>query len=237
MASILNFCGIILNPILFIKSMHQKFPPQFGLYFLTDSTLTKIPVEEQVKQALKARIKVIQYREKTLSTKEQYNQALTLRKLTKGKALLIINDRIDICMAVNADGVHLGKEDIPCKYARKILKDKIIGLSTHNLQEAIEAEKIGADYIAVGPIFPTETKKDHEQPVEIDNLKEIVERIKTPLVAIGGINHANLKDVLSTGIKNFVIISAIMKDGKIEENIKNARRLYHNPALYSLSHD
>ena len=205
--------------------MKQIFPSSLGLYFITDSTLTKIPVEEQVKPALKAGVKVIQYREKNLSTKEMYEQAIKIRNLTKGKAIFIINDRIDICMAVNADGVHLGKNDIPYVYARRILPEKIIGLSTHNLQEALHAEKIGADYIAIGPIFPTETKKDHEKPVGIGNLKEISERIKTPLVAIGGINHANLKEVLSTGIKNFVMISAIIKNENIEENIK---------AVYSL---
>ena len=130
-----------------------------GLYFITDSKLTRKTVIEDVKAAIDADVKVIQYREKEKSTKEMFLEAKEIKKLC-ANVLFIINDGIDICLSADADGVHLGQDDMPFLEARKILGDKIIGVTVHNVNEAIEAEEIGADYIGVSPIFETSTKKD-----------------------------------------------------------------------------
>lgn len=200
--------------------MDKKEIENLGLYFITDSTITKTPVISQVKQAIDGGIKIIQYREKNLPTLEMYNQAKEIRKLTKNKAIFVVNDRIDICLAVNADGVHLGKDDIPYSEARKLLKDKIIGLSTHNIQEALHAEKLGADYISIGPIFATNTKPNHQKPVGIKTIKELSKKIKFPFVAIGGINGNNIKDVVNAGAKNVAMISALVTKKDIANEIK-----------------
>src|SRR3989338_6322364 len=141
--------------------MLKKNLNKIGLYFITDSRLTKKSVLDDVKAAIKAGVKIIQYREKEKPTRLMYNEAKEIKELCdKKNVLFIINDRIDICQAVNADGVHLGSEDMPYKEARKLLRNKIIGLTVHNVKEAIEAEKLGADYIGVSPIFETKTKLD-----------------------------------------------------------------------------
>ena len=204
--------------------MPTKKLTNFDIYFITDSSLTKTPVISQVKQALNSGVKILQYREKKLSTLEMYKSAMDIKKLTNGKAIFIINDRIDICLAVDADGVHLGDDDIPYLYARKLLRKKIIGLSTHNLEEALFSEKIGADYISIGPIYPTTTKPKHKSPVGTEIIKEISKKIKIPYVAIGGINETNIEVVLSAGAKNVAMISAILT----KKDIKKELRKYQN---------
>ena len=199
----------------------KKIAHNIGMYFITDSIITKTSVISQVNQALNAGVRIIQYREKSLPTIELYNQAMKLKKLINGKAILIINDRIDICLAVDADGVHLGSDDIPYADARRILGSKIIGLSTHNINEAINAESLGADYISIGPIFPTMTKHNHQEPVGTDMITDISKRIKIPFIAIGGINKNNIQDVLNAGARNVAIISDIVTKIDITKEIKS----------------
>src|SRR3712207_105398 len=128
-----------------------------------------------------------------------------------------INDRIDIALAINADGVHLGQSDMPIELARKILgNDKIIGISAGNVKEAIEAEKAGADYVGLGAVFFTGTKKDIDEPIGLAGLREITEKITIPSVAIGGINKENAKSVLATGVNGISVISAILKNEDIQ---------------------
>jgi len=169
-------------------------------------------------EVLKAEVKWVQYRDKEKSRREVYEQSVILRKLTKDfNAVFIVNDYADIALAVNADGVHLGQEDLPLREARKIMgRNKIIGISTHSLEQAEEAERGGADYIGFGPVFHTATK-DAGEPKGTDVLKDVKSAVRIPVVAIGGINLKNLKSVLDAGADAVAIASAILS-GDITEN-------------------
>jgi len=193
-----------------------------GLYFITDRNLTKKTIISDVISAINAGVKIIQYREKELSTREMYQEAKAIREITKDKGtILIINDRIDIALAVNADGVHIGQDDMPFEIAKEILgADKIMGLTVHNVEEAILAEKLGADYLGVSPIFSTTTKKDAGKPAGLELIKKIRENVKTPLVAIGGINYDNVDEVLKAGSRNVAVISAIITKDDVENECK-----------------
>jgi len=172
-----------------------------------------------VKAALEAGIKFFQLREKEGSRHLIYEEALRLRELTRTfSASLIINDYADIALAVDADGVHLGQDDMPLKEARKIMGKKIIGISTHNLEQAKEAENSGADYIGFGPVFHTLTK-DAGSPRGIDNLRIIKENISIPVIAIGGITHHNIKSVINAGADTVAVATAVCR-GDITENAK-----------------
>lgn len=193
-----------------------------GLYFITDRNLTKKTIMSDVISAINAGVKIVQYREKDLSTKEMYQEAKAIREITKDKnVILIINDRIDIALAVDADGVHIGQDDMPFEIARKILgEDKIIGLTVHNTDEAILGEKLGANYLGVSPIFATSTKKDAGKPAGIELIKNVKGNVKTPLVAIGGINYENVDEILKAGISNVAVISAIVTKENVEEECR-----------------
>jgi thiamine-phosphate pyrophosphorylase len=162
-------------------------------------------------KVLIAGVKWVQYRDKEKSRREIYEEAIRLRKLTKDfNAVLIVNDYADIALAVDADGVHLGQDDLPIEEARKIMgRDKIIGISTHSLERAIDAEKEGADYIGFGPVFRT-TTKDAGMPKGTDMLQKIKKHVQIPVVAIGGINIENIRLVLDTGVDAVAVASAIL---------------------------
>lgn len=191
-----------------------------GICFITDRRLCSLSIEEMVSKAIDAGIKWIQYRDKEETRRNIYYNALRLRKITKEKGVfLIINDHVDIACAVDSDGVHLGQEDLPLNEARRIINDKIIGISTHSLEQAIEAQRGGADYIGFGPVFSTETK-DAGLPKGVEELYKIKKSINIPVVAIGGINLDNVKRVLETGVDAIAVASAILK-GNIEENVRS----------------
>jgi len=191
-----------------------------GMCFITDRKACKLSLEEMTLKVLSAGVKWIQYREKEISRREIYEESIRLRKITKEfNAVFIVNDHADIALAVDADGVHLGQDDLPLKEARKIMgSDRIIGISTHSLEQAMDAEEGGADYIGFGPVFHTITK-DAGIPKGIDMLKEVKRQIHIPVVAIGGINLENIRSVLSSGADAVAVASAILK-GDIEENVK-----------------
>jgi thiamine-phosphate pyrophosphorylase len=163
-------------------------------------------------------VRWVQFREKERSRHDMYGEAVRLKKLTRDyNAVLIINDFLDIAVCVGAEGVHLGQDDFPLKEARKIVgKNKIIGISTHSLKQAREAEKNGADYIGFGPVFTTSTK-DAGKPKGIEMLHEVKKQVSIPVVAIGGIGLGNISSVLQTGIDAVAVASAILT-GDIEEN-------------------
>ena len=190
-----------------------------GLCFIPARKRSCLTLKEIVTIVLSSGVRCIQYREKDKSRRDIYREAMMLRKLTNEfGAVFIVNDYIDIAIAVDADGVHLGQDDLPLKEARKIFgEEKIIGISTHNIDEAIAAEAGGADYIGFGPIFHTATK-DAGKPKGIAALREIKELIKIPVVAIGGINTENLESVIDSGADAVAVASAILK-GNISENI------------------
>lgn len=191
----------------------------YKLYLITDrSFLNGRSLAECVEDAIKGGATLVQVREKNISTRDFYNIAREVQEVTtKYNVPLLINDRIDIALAINADGVHLGQSDMPIELARKILgDDKIIGISAGNVKEAIEAEKAGADYVGLGAVFFTGTKKDIDEPIGLAGLREITEKITIPSVAIGGINKENAKSVLATGVNGISVISAILKNDDIQ---------------------
>lgn len=190
-----------------------------GICFITDRTYCSLSPYEMCAAALRAGIRFIQYRDKDRTRREIYYEAGRLRELTASvKAVLIINDHADVAIAVNADGVHLGQDDLPLKEARKIMGSRIIGISTHNLEQALEAESGGADYIGFGPVFETSTK-DAGSPRGVDNLRLIAQNVRIPVVAIGGINKGNVKEVLDAGASAAAVATAICR-GDIEDNAR-----------------
>jgi len=191
---------------------------EIGLYFITSSDFGRTH-EELAEAVLKAGVRFIQFREKSMSARQMFSVAKKLRKLTWDySATLIINDRIDLALAVDADGVHLGQDDLPYEVAREMF-DGIIGVSTHSVEEAKKAEKF-ADYISAGPVFKTTTKEDAKEPIGIEGLRRIVSSVKMPVVAIGGINKFNIEDVLKTGVKGVAVISAIANSQNPEKSAK-----------------
>ena len=203
------------------------------LYFITDSNLTKKTILEDVKSAIRAGVKIIQYREKGESTGDMIKEAKATGELCKkNNVLFIINDRVDIVLAVDADGVHLGNKDMTYSIARKILgSKKIIGLTVHNIREAVEAERIGADYVGVSPIFETKTKLDAGRPAGLKLIKDIKKAIKIPFVAIGGINENNLGSVIEAGARSIAAISAIVTKDNVEKECKKFREVIINDSI------
>jgi thiamine-phosphate pyrophosphorylase len=188
-----------------------------GICFITDRTYCHLSAYEMTEIVLRAGIRFIQYRDKERTRREIYNEALLLRELTRSfGATLIINDQADIALAVDADGVHLGQDDLPLKEARKIMGGRIVGISTHDLAQAREAEAGGADYIGFGPVFHT-TTKDAGTPKGVDNIRRIKQNVRVPVVAIGGITHDNVGSVLASGANTVAVATAICK-GDIREN-------------------
>ncbi|AGK95282.1 thiamine phosphate synthase [Clostridium pasteurianum] len=198
----------------------------YSLYLVTDRRFLKDrTLKSAVEESIKGGVTMVQVREKDVTTREFYKVALEVKKITdKYNVPLIINDRIDIAQAIDADGVHLGQDDMPLRLARKILgKDKIIGISVGNVDEAKEAERDGADYVGIGAIFFTGSKKDIDIPIGISGLKEIVESINIPSVAIGGVNKENLSEVIKTGTHGAAVISAILGKENIEQAAKELK--------------
>jgi thiamine-phosphate pyrophosphorylase len=197
-----------------------------GFYFVTDSGLSRRGNISDVKNALAAGVKVVQYREKNLSTKDMLEVAMRLREICK-KAAFIINDRVDIALISRADGVHLGQGDLPYRLARKLLgKKRIIGLTVHNIREAEEAQKLGADYLGVSPIFNTRTKKDAGRAAGAALIKKIRKQIPLPIVAIGGINLSNAPQVIDAGADCLCAISAVVAKPDVKSEIEKYQKLW-----------
>lgn len=166
--------------------------------------------------AIESGVQLIQYRDKSDERGRIYQYAERLRELTaQSKVKLIINDEVDIAMAVAADGVHLGQEDFPVAAARSLLgAQAIIGLSTHSLSEALAAEKESVDYIGFGPIFSTETKSSDRLPLGIESISELCTKINLPIYAIGGIQLSHVQSILSAGATGVAIASALVGASK-----------------------
>ncbi|MBU3185068.1 thiamine phosphate synthase [Clostridium estertheticum] len=191
----------------------------YSLYLLTDrEMLVDTDIYTAVEESIKGGATLVQLREKDISTLEFYNIASRIKKVTdKYNVPLIINDRIDIALAIDAAGVHLGQSDMPASIARSIIgNNKIIGISTSTVEEAREAEKEGADYVGVGAMFPTTTKED-ASAVSVHCLKEIKDIISIPVVAIGGITHKNIDLLKGTNIDGVAVISDILAKKGIKE--------------------
>jgi len=180
------------------------------LCVITDETLCPISLAEQ---ALKGGATMIQLRHKHASGSQLFSWAIAIRKLCQQhKALCIINDRVDIAMASQAEGVHLGQQDMPIEAARKLLgQDRIIGVSASSLEEAIQAEKDGADYIGFGHIFPTSSKMKEYAPLGPETLRQAAAHLSLPIVAIGGISLENAASLISFGASAVAVISAVSR--------------------------
>jgi thiamine-phosphate pyrophosphorylase len=200
--------------------LSKPFTKANFLYLITDTGIANLSHTQIARRAIAAGIKIIQLREKYMSSKDIYKEAVTIRDITRRhKVIFIINDYIDIALAVNADGVHLGQEDMPIQEARKIVgRRKIIGVSTHGLKQALKAQDAGADYIGFGPMFHTTTKYAG-RPRGIKALREIGKHITIPVVAIGGITWDNINEVLNAGADVAAVASGLLS-GDIKTNVK-----------------
>lgn len=199
-----------------------------GYYFITDSDLSVSGNVHDVKAALAAGVTVVQYREKNKSSAAMYSEASLLRDLCRlSGALFIVNDRIDIALAVDADGVHLGQDDMPYDAARRIMgREKIIGISVSTVEEALKAEDSGADYLGVGPVFATSTKSDAAVPCGLQVLSQIREKCSIPLVAIGGIDEYNAAGVIAAGADMVCALSAVVAHADVAGRIRIFSRLF-----------
>lgn len=186
-----------------------------NLFFtlITDRNHCKQPFIDTISLALKGGVKTVQLREKGLATHELYSIACKLRKITSEfKANLIINDRVDIALAVEADGVHLGWQSLPFPVVRRLVgSERLIGVSTHNRQEALQAQEYGADYITFGPVFDTPSKAGLLKPTGVEEIQKLKNEIDLPIVAVGGINEKNVESVLNGGADGIAVISSIMQ--------------------------
>ena len=203
-----------------VRLMKLDKSVNYGLYLVSDRDILKgRDFIKSLEEAILGGVTIVQLREKDATSLEFYNLAVQVKELTSQYNIpLIINDRLDIALAVDAEGVHVGQDDLPANIVRGILgEDKIVGVSTATIEEAKKAIQDGADYIGVGALFPTDTKTN-ARSVTLDMLKYIKENVSIPVVGIGGINENNIKAVMDTGIDGVAIVSAIL--GK--ENIREA---------------
>ncbi|MHB1484960.1 MAG: thiamine phosphate synthase [Saccharofermentanales bacterium] len=182
---------------------------------------------EVVKALLESGIKIIQYREKDKKTKDKYKECEKIRQLTEEYgADFLVNDDIDVAILVKADGVHVGQHDLPIEKVRELIgEEMMIGVSTHSPAQAMDAVKRGADYIGVGPIYKTFTKKDVCEPVGFEYLEYVVKNVKIPFVAIGGIKEYNLPEVAKRGAKCIAMVTEIVGAEDIPQKIIDIRKL------------
>jgi len=189
----------------------KGFLHRIRLYVLISSSIATKSVKETSRLVIDGGADAIQLREKTISDSEFISLAGEVRDITtKRGSLLIINDRVHVAREINADGVHLGQQDMSALEARDIIgNEKIIGVSTHSVIQAKQAQKDGADYVAIGPIYPTKTK-DYEPSVGIEIIREISGAVNIPFIAIGAITLDNLDEVLKAGASRIAVCSAII---------------------------
>ena len=206
----------------------RKLLQKFRLYVLIDKGAIKAKgsLINAAGKILDAGADIVQYRDKISDKETVLKNSILLRKLLKNsETLFIVNDYLDIAKIADSDGIHLGQVDIPIDVARGILgKDKIIGISCHNLKEAISAENKGADYISIGPVFSTPLKSEYK-PVGLNLIKKVNKEIKIPFFAIGGINESNIGKVLTFGAKRVAVCRAVCQVSNISSVTKRFRNL------------
>lgn len=184
-----------------------------SLYLVTDRSLSKgRATAEVVREAVAGGVTCVQLREKACGTREFLAEVRAVKAVLQGTGVpLIINDRVDVALAVGAAGVHLGQQDMPISDARRLGPPGwIIGISAESVEDAVRAEGEGADYVGVSPVFATPTKTDHAPPLGLDGLRRIRAAVKIPLVAIGGIHAGNAREVMAAGADGLAVVSAIV---------------------------
>jgi thiamine-phosphate pyrophosphorylase len=200
----------------------------YSLYLVTDRGLARgRSTLDIVKAAVSGGVTCVQLREKDCSTLEFIEQALAIKNFLQAREVpLIINDRLDVALAVAADGVHLGQSDMPLEMAQKIAgPSMLVGISAESVQDAVAAEEGGADYLGVSPIYATPTKTDTAPPLELEGLREIRKRVKIPLVAIGGLNKSNTAEVIRNGADGVAVVSAIIAADDPETAAMNLKQI------------
>jgi thiamine-phosphate pyrophosphorylase len=197
--------------------------PDFKLYLITDRKQTAMPLPDAVRLALQGGVRAVQVREKDLPIRELLVLAGELKGLTREfGARLFINDHVDVAVAVDADGVHLGHESMPTAAVRKIVgKDMMIGVSTHTVDEARAAQADGADFVTFGPIYETPSKVQYGAPVGLEALRDVKRAIDIPIFALGGIKGNNIGHVLWAGAYGVSMISTIFRAEDIEKKSRN----------------
>jgi thiamine-phosphate pyrophosphorylase len=195
-----------------------------GLYLILDPSASRTrSLDDTLRQSVQAGVRVVQYRNKTASMREAYAEGLPLRKLAAELGILfIVNDRCDLALAVDADGVHLGQGDLPLDLARKVMgPEKLIGISTHNPDQVREASAGKPDYLGFGPIFKPGSKQDHDPVVGIEGLRAVRALTSLPVFAIGGITVENVVEVMKAGANGVAVISAILKAPDIKQVVSD----------------
>jgi len=199
------------------------------LYLITDRKLfnAQCSLYLALETALQAGVKYVQLREKRLPTRKILDMAYWVRELTSEYgARLLVNDRVDIALAVGADGVHLGQKSLPARAARKITGDDfLIGVSTHGIDEALQAENDGADFITLGPIYNTPSKLRYGDPIGVDMIKKVKSRVSVPVLAIGGIKMNAVHEVVSAGADGVAVISGVLAAEDIKGTTEEFLRL------------
>lgn len=200
----------------------------FRLYLVTDRRLfaSTGSLFTAVEDALRAGVRAVQLREKDINIRELLNMAYCMKELTdRYGARLFINDRVDVAIAVEAHGVHLGQGSIPASAAKKVSKGRlIVGVSTHSITEALDAAKDGADFITFGPIYQTSSKLKYGEPVGINALKIVRSEVSIPIMAIGGIKIDKINEVMDSGADGVAVISAILGSGNIKQTTEDFLR-------------
>ena len=206
----------------------RKSHPFLELYVIVDDDLLGSANLSQVaEEVIRGGADAIQYRAKTLSKRKYYEKALSLLALVRGRSVLFfVNDHLDVALAISADGIHLGQNDLPCKIARKLVPRHIIlGTSTHSIEEASKAVDEGADYVAIGSVFPTTTKQNPEAIVGTQMIKAVKERVETiPLIAIGGITAGNVAEVIRSGADGVAVASGVVLADDIAGAARDLKR-------------
>jgi thiamine-phosphate pyrophosphorylase len=207
--------------------MFKKDLVDYSLYLVTDRALVgSKDFYHSIELALEGGVTMLQLREKAVSTFDFYDIALKVKGIAyKYNVPFLINDRLDIALAVDADGLHIGQEDMPLTVVREILgRDKLIGVSTFNVEESLLALNDGADYLGVGAVFPTGSKADAHS-VSLTELARIKNAVNIPVVAIGGINEQNARQAMAAGIDGVSVISAILAKDDVKEAARNLQGL------------
>lgn len=207
------------------REQRKKLLEQVDLYpVITESFCNGRTSIEVLESVLAAGVRIVQLREKSLSKHALYELGKRWKELCdQAFALLIINDHLDVALALDADGVHLGQADLPIEPARKIAPELIIGISTHNKEQADSAQSAGADYVNIGPVFPTGTKPEHKHFLGPENLAPIASDLDIPFTVMGGIKAENIDQVLKTGAHKIAVVTAVTAAEDINQAAKTLR--------------
>lgn len=208
------------------REVRRRMFKQVDVYPVTCERLSKGRSNFDVLEAvIQGGGRIIQLREKEYPKKDFFHMALKFREITaRAGVLLIINDHLDVALGVEADGVHLGQEDLPVPVARRLALELLIGVSTHSLKQALQAQKDGADYVNIGPIFPTSTKEGVEGSLGPEAITKISPRLDVDFTVMGGINELNMDEVLAKGARRVAMVTAITRAADIAAKVQSLKK-------------